>query len=114
MRTRVFLVTSALASFVGALSGCTLPPQSAGDVSDAQIAVYQSNVVKGCEKSARARGLPEEKVTSRCGCVLDTLKASTQHSDWQQAYYYASRGEAEKEQAVFAEPMKKLVNCRGA
>jgi hypothetical protein len=105
VRTTILLSIFAIAS-----SGCA--PQSPTDVTDMQIALYQKNILQGCQKGGRQRGGDPRNVDAFCDCVVETMKVRVSHVDWQRAYVAATHERHEQEQAIFAPSMDSLQTCK--
>jgi hypothetical protein len=82
------------------------------EVTDKEIARYKANAKESCMQPGLARGDPQDKVEAFCSCMVDTLNKSMSRSEWQQAYFYSLKQQAENERRVVAPHLANLHACR--
>jgi hypothetical protein len=82
------------------------------EVTDKEIARYKTRAKEACMQPGLARGDPQDKVEAFCSCMVDTLNKSMSRSEWQQAYFYSLKQQAENERRVVAPHLAKLDACR--
>ncbi len=88
--------------------------ESAAQVTDAQIDLYQRGIAIGCKAAGQRAGDPVEQVNALCDCVLNGLKAEVSRAEWQQAYLFSLRHDPRGEQEIIGPHMQHLSMCRRA
>ena len=105
---------AAAAAFVltASQAALTFAQSEPAEVTDTEIARYQSRAKEACVQAGLSRGDPKERVEAFCGCMLDTLTKSMSRSEWQQAYFYSMKEQSDDERRVVAPHLSQLDACR--
>lgn len=94
------------------LAGSVHAQNAPSEVTDAEIERYKASAQNICHEAGMARGDPQVKIAGFCNCMRDTLNKALKRPEWQQAYFYSRKNQAQEEQAVFAPYMPMLQGCR--
>ena len=81
------------------------------EVTDGEIAKYKQLAAGGCREAGEKQGDPKEKTDAFCSCVISTLEKTMKRPEWQQAYFYSLKGEAEREREVLGPHLKNVGAC---
>ena len=100
------------ATFIPA--GSTFGQESAAEVTDAQVALYQVGLETRCRQAGRKRGEAPEQVDAFCTCTIRVLRENASYSEWQQAYYYWRKRLNREASALLAPYLPKLQACKDA
>jgi len=106
------LLPAAAFALAASHAAVTFGQNEPSEVTDKEIARYQATARDGCVQAGLSRGDPKERVEAFCGCMLDTLMKSMSRSDWQQAYFYSLKQQADDERRVVTPHLAKLDACR--
>jgi hypothetical protein len=93
-------------------SASAVAQQQPSEVTDKEIERYKAAAKNACMEPGIARGDPREKVDAVCSCVIGALSKSMSRSEWQQAYFYSTRKQADDERKVIAPHLPKPEVCR--
>lgn len=96
------------------LSGCVgvSPHDSPSSITDAEIAVYRLGMKTGCTDQGVGLGHDPKLVEARCTCILDALKASLTHEEWQALTFASQKRKDGAEQEIFAKHRQQIAPCR--
>jgi hypothetical protein len=89
-----------------------LAQQEPSEVTDKEIERYKAAAKDACMQPGLARGDPREKVEAVCSCIIGALAKSMSRSEWQQAYFYSTRKQADEERRVINPHLPKPELCR--
>ena len=103
-----------VAAFVlcAAFSASALAQKEPSEVTDKEIDRYKTAAKTACMEPGLAKGDPREKVDALCTCIIGALNKSMSRSEWQQAYFYSTRKQAEDERKVIVPHLPKPEVCR--
>ena len=81
------------------------------EVTDGEIAKYKQLAAGGCREAGEKQGDPKEKTDAFCSCVISTLEKTMKRPEWQQAYFYSLKGEADRERQVLGPHLNNVAAC---
>lgn len=81
------------------------------EVTDGEIVKYKQLAASGCRDAGEKQGDPKEKIDAFCGCLISTLEKSMTRPEWQQAYFYSTKGQTKDEMQVLSPHLKNVATC---
>jgi hypothetical protein len=93
-------------------SAAAFAQKEPSEVTDKEIERYKLTAKNACMEPGLAKGDPRERVEALCSCIIGALNKSMSRSEWQQAFFYSQRNQAEEERKVLAPHFPKPGECR--
>lgn len=86
--------------------------QTADEITDRQITIYQTRLEKKCMETGNANMEALHSALAFCGCMMTTLKEGMTHAQWQQLTLLALNYQDQQEVAFIGRQMRKSHACR--
>lgn len=86
--------------------------QTADEISDTQIANYQTRLEKKCMETGGADNDASKSAGIFCGCMITVLKEELTHAQWQQVTLFALNQQTQYELSIIGMHMRKAHACQ--
>lgn len=93
---------------------CAFAQETPAEVTDEQVASYQSGLEADCRRVSLRNGESAERADGYCGCYINVLKSELTPLEWRQVYFHWVRHEVGDARAVVAPHTRNVAACQTA